>query len=122
MQDRELEFVDSLIKESRRADALFLVFGFTLILSGLSSFFLLLTHSGIDKIFFGATGGIASLFSGIPACFFFAARGNAIYLGFLKASWQDAIAENNVSMLEKLSDELTDFSKGTLSKPYWSIR
>jgi len=122
MPDRELEFVDSLILEYRRAEKFFVTFACSLLLAGLFLVVWLLTHKGLDKVIFGATGGISSLFSAIPATFFFAARGNAIYLAFLKASWQDAVAENNRSVLEKLNDELTEFRKAALSKPFWSIK
>jgi FtsH-binding integral membrane protein len=122
MQDRELEFVESLIKEFKRAQTYFLVFACALLLSGISSFGWLVLHSQSDKLFYGATGGISSLFSGIPACLFFAARANAIYLGFLKVSWQDAREKDDRPVLEKLDNELLEFRKGSLSKPFWSIK
>jgi hypothetical protein len=122
MSDRQLEFVDNLIKEYRRAGAFFLLFAGALLVVGISSVVWPITHSGVDKLFYGATGGISSVFSGIPACFFFAARGNAIYLAFLKASWEDALAANDDSVLKKLNDELTKFRRENLAKPFWSIR
>lgn len=120
--EREIEFVESLIKESKRAERLFLVFSSLLLLAGISTVSWLLTHSGADKVLLGATGGLSSVFSALPACFFFAARGNAIYLSFIKGSWQDARKHNDVSALKKLDEELTEFRKGTISKPFWAIK
>lgn len=118
MPDRELEFFDSLIKEARRAARLYLVFGSTLVLSGVVSIVWQLNHSGVDKV---VEGGIASAFGAIPVAKFFAARHNVIYLAFLKARWQDARAEDKNSDLKKLKDVLNDFIKGVLSKPFYSL-
>jgi len=122
MPDREIESVSMLIDECELGARFYLVFAFALILAGVSSFVWLLTHSMVDKVFLGATGGILSLFGGIPAHLFFAARNQAIYLGSLRASWQDAQKENDVPAMQQLKDEWIELRKGTLSKPFWSLR
>ena len=124
MPDRELEFVDRLIKVFRQAQTFFRVFALALILAGISTLVWLLLHfsSESNKIFYGATGGITCVFGGIPVCFFYAARGNEIYLCFFKEKWQDAQEEHDLSALEKLNNELNDYRINTLSKPFWSIK
>lgn len=120
--EREIELVDSLIKESRRAERLFLTFSCALLMSGLSTVLWMITHAQADKVFLGASGGLSSIFSALPACFFFAARGNVIYLSFLRGSWHDARKRNDLLALKKLDDELTEFRKGSISKPFWALK
>jgi hypothetical protein len=91
-------------------------------LLAISSIVWLFAHSGSDKVFLEATGGISTLFSSIPVGLYFSAGGNALYLGFLKVSWQDARARGNPADLKKLNDEFIDFRKKALSKPFWSIK
>jgi uncharacterized membrane protein HdeD (DUF308 family) len=118
MPNHELEFVGSLIEESRGAQRFFKIFGCVLILLGCSSIAWTL-HKG-DKLY-TVTGAVISLFGAIPICLFYAARANEIYFAFWKKSWQDAQASNDLVALKKLDDELTVFRKGPFSKPFWLI-
>src|SRR6266404_8832986 len=99
MPDRELEFVEKLIKVCRHAQTFYRTFTCAVLLAGIFTVVWLMLHfsSESHKIVYGATGGISCAFSAIPACFFYAARGNEIYLSFLKEKWQDARNEDDLS-------------------------
>jgi hypothetical protein len=123
MPDRELEFVEKLIKVCRQAQAFYRLFTFAVLLAGILTIIWLALHfsSESNKIY-GATGGISLAFSAIPACFFYAARFNEIHLTLFKEMWQDARREHDLSALEKVKNELNAYRANALSKPFWSIK
>lgn len=82
----------------------------------------LLTHHQVDKIVLGATGGLSTVFALLPVCFFFSARANAIYFAYLKTSWEDAQVKNDKRTLRKLDDQLSEFIKNMMSKPFWATK
>lgn len=121
-QDYELELVNALIGESRKAATYFLVFASLLVVAGMSSLLWLIAHSQTDRVFLGATSGICSAFSTLPTNLFFAARSHVIYFGSLRAAWLSARNHKDLPALQKLRDELSELRKGTLSKPFWALK
>jgi hypothetical protein len=122
MRDRELEFVSMLIDEYRQAARFFFVFSCAFIVAGMSTLVWLLANRQYEKIFMDALSGIMFLFGAIPVFPYLGARSSGIYFGSLRACWQDARAENDLQGLQKLKDDFAEIRKGTLSKPFWSLK
>jgi hypothetical protein len=122
MPDREIELVDTLIREFKTAQTLFLLFASALLMFGITLFVwqLIKSPSGLEKAVAVLSSLLGPIFGSIPASLLLGARNQKAYCIFLRAKWVDARVANDVSGLAKLTDEINAIMKETLSKPFWS--
>ncbi len=115
MADREVELLNDLLQEGRRAAQYHLVLACSVGCLALFFFMSILHLRALDKDFSKSAGLLVSVIGLLPVRFYFAMRGQMAYLRFLKGQWEDARAQNNLSTIEKLRNQFEELGKGLLA-------